>query len=201
MKKWEKFSKEELANIVQNSFSYAQVSEKLGYHGGSGQALTKEMIEYYNFDISHFKGQGWNKNNFNYERFQYGNNIKSAQAIDAIIYLRGHKCECCGLETWLDEPITLELHHKDGDKLNNTLENLSLLCPNCHSLTDDWRGRNVGNGKEKVNEEDFVKALQTSPNIRQALLKIGLTAKGANYVRARELIIKYNIQHLLGAIK
>lgn len=197
MKKWEQFSKEELEQFVKNSYSYAQVCEKVGYVGGSGTRLIKEMIEYYHFDISHFKGQGWNKDNFNYERFRYGNNIKSAEAIDAIIALRGHQCESCKLTEWLNEPITLELHHKDGDKLNNELDNLQLLCPNCHSLTNNWRGRNNGNGKAKVTDEEFVQALNDSPNIRQALLKLGLTAKGGNYTRARELIIKYNITHLL----
>lgn len=54
-----------------------------------------------------------------------------------------HKCECCGLTTWLDNPIPLELHHKDGDRYNNTLENFELLCPNCHAFTDTYRGKNV----------------------------------------------------------
>ena len=69
MKKWEKFSKEELEQFV------------------------KEMIEYYNFNISHFKGQGWSKDYFYYERFTSGKVIKSANAIEALVNLRGHKCE------------------------------------------------------------------------------------------------------------
>lgn len=197
MKRWEKFSKEELEQFVKDSYSYAQVCEKVGYVGGSGTKLIKEMIDFYQFDTSHFKGQGWNKNNFDYDRFRYGNNIKAAAAIDAIVYLRGHRCEQCQLEMWLDNPIPLEVHHKDGDKLNNELDNLQLLCPNCHALTSNWRGHNINAGKEKVSEEDYVQALRESPNIRQALLKLGLTAKGQNYVRARELIHKYNITHLL----
>ena len=56
--------------------------------------------------------------------------------------LKPHKCECCGLETWLDSPIPLEIHHKDGDRTNNTLENFELLCPNCHAFTDSYRGKN-----------------------------------------------------------
>ena len=197
MKKWEKFSKEELEQFVKDSTSYAQVSAKVGYKGGSGTQIVKDMIALYQFDTSHFKGAGWNKDNFNYERFRYGNNIKTAAAIDAIVYLRGHRCEQCQLEQWFDNPIPLEIHHKDGDKLNNELDNLQLLCPNCHALTANWRGRNVSTGKEKVTEEEYVQALRESPNIRQALLKLGLTPKGQNYVRARELIYKYNITHLL----
>ena len=130
MKKWEKFSKEELEQFVKESYSYAQVCEKVGYSGGSGPKAIKEMIEYYNFDISHFKGLAWNKGGFNYERFVSGRVIKSANAIDALTALRGHKCEKCQNEKWFDQPITLELHHLDGDKLNNEMNNLVLLCPN-----------------------------------------------------------------------
>ena len=56
--------------------------------------------------------------------------------------IKPHKCECCGLETWMNNPIPLELHHKDGNRHNNTLENYELLCPNCHAFTDSYRGKN-----------------------------------------------------------
>jgi hypothetical protein len=54
--------------------------------------------------------------------------------------LKEHRCECCGSARWLGEPIPLELHHMDGDRTNNTLPNIELLCPNCHALTDNYRG-------------------------------------------------------------
>lgn len=54
-----------------------------------------------------------------------------------------HQCERCKLTEWLGEPIPLELHHKDGDRFKNTLENFELLCPNCHAKTDSYRGKNV----------------------------------------------------------
>ena len=53
-----------------------------------------------------------------------------------------HKCECCGGTTWMDKPIPLEVHHKDGDRHNNVIENYELLCPNCHAFTDSYRGKN-----------------------------------------------------------
>ncbi len=53
-----------------------------------------------------------------------------------------HRCECCGLTSWLEQPIPLELHHKDGNRNNNSLENYELLCPNCHAFTDSYRGKN-----------------------------------------------------------
>ena len=52
-------------------------------------------------------------------------------------------CENCGNRYWLGHPIPLELHHKDGDRFNNELSNLSLLCPNCHAFTDNYRSKNA----------------------------------------------------------
>lgn len=201
MKKWEKFSKEEIEQFVKESYSYRQLGAKFGYNpdGGSLVKTMAEMVEQLQLDVSHFKGQAWNKDNYQYERFQKGKTIKNGSAIKAITSLRGHKCECCGQEEWLNKPIPLEVHHIDGDRLNNDLTNLQLLCPNCHALTDNYRGRNIVNKKrtETTSEEDFVEALRNSPNIRQALLKLGLSAKGGNYQRANELIVKYQITHLL----
>jgi 5-methylcytosine-specific restriction endonuclease McrA len=57
--------------------------------------------------------------------------------------LKEDRCEECGISEWRDEPLSLELHHRNGERHDNRLENLALLCPNCHSQTDSWGGRNV----------------------------------------------------------
>ena len=54
------------------------------------------------------------------------------------------KCENCLLTEWLECKVPLELHHIDGNKINNQLCNLQLLCPNCHTLTENYRGKNQG---------------------------------------------------------
>lgn len=60
--------------------------------------------------------------------------------------LKEQRCEHCGLTAWQGRPLPLELHHVNGDGLDNRLENLLLLCPNCHSQTDTWGGRNKSRG-------------------------------------------------------
>jgi hypothetical protein len=59
-------------------------------------------------------------------------------------------CERCGIKDWLGEPLSFALHHVNGDNRDNRLENLQLLCPNCHSQTENFAGRNarLGNGVE-----------------------------------------------------
>jgi len=58
--------------------------------------------------------------------------------------IKEEKCECCGLSEWRNAPIAHQLHHKDGNRNNNRLDNLELLCPNCHSQTETFTGRNKG---------------------------------------------------------
>lgn len=52
---------------------------------------------------------------------------------------RGNKCEECGVEEWNGKKLTMEIDHIDGNKNNNNLDNLKVLCPNCHSQTPTWR--------------------------------------------------------------
>lgn len=56
--------------------------------------------------------------------------------------LKDARCEHCGAKRWSGKPLNLALHHINGDRLDNRLENLQLLCPNCHSQTDTYAGRN-----------------------------------------------------------
>lgn len=106
-----------------------------------------------------------------------------------IIIEQQGKCNRCNLHEWMNEPIAIEIDHKDGDNKNNTRDNMEGLCPNCHSLTETWRGRNFESSVgEKVGDEELLVAINETKNIRQALMKVGLAAKGANYKRAKDLL-------------
>lgn len=99
-------------------------------------------------------------------------------------------CAKCGISEWLGVKLVLELEHKDGNNQNNARENLEGLCPNCHSITDTWRGRNKPskNGQNKVSDDELLLCLVSEGNIRKGLLKAGLSAKGNNYKRAKRLL-------------
>lgn len=201
-KKWQSFTKEELQEFVYSSSSYGELAEKCGYQNASQNwgAVTytvKDMIEALKLDDTNLKRDHHpNFQNFDYSRFKYGNNLTAANMLDALAHLRGRQCEVCGLNEWNGTNIPLEVHHLDGDRLNNEISNLQLICPNCHALTETYRGKNNTKAKSPVSDDEFVEALKQSKNIRQALLKLGLTPKGANYFRAKDLIVKYNISNI-----
>jgi Zn finger protein HypA/HybF involved in hydrogenase expression len=96
-------------------------------------------------------------------------------------------CSECKIEKWNNKEIILELDHINGDAANNNLENLRLLCPNCHSQTGTFRGRSINTGKKKVSDEELIQSLKMSKNIRQALINVGLSPRGGNYTRASKL--------------
>lgn len=149
-------NKEKLEEIVKNSFSKAQVLTSLGIVAAGGNYKTLDKFIYlYNLDTSHFTGKIWNQGkrfrpfgkvaslkDILIENSLYGssNNLRKKLIKEGI---KIHKCECCGLEEWLNKKIPLELDHINGINNDHRLGNLRLLCPNCHALTPTYRGKNI----------------------------------------------------------
>ncbi len=145
-----KYSKDVLSDIISNSISKRECLIKLNLkpYGGNYRILNR-YIEMFKLDTSHFLGQGWNKNNspadikpiekcFNNEIPITSYKLKNRILKEKI---KNYKCEICGLEKWNNQKIPLELHHINGNNKDNSLNNLQLLCPNCHALTDNYRNR------------------------------------------------------------
>jgi len=61
--------------------------------------------------------------------------------------VNGKQCSVCHIDEWQGKEIVLEVDHIDGLHYNNNVENLRLICPNCHSQTDTYKNRNMGNGR------------------------------------------------------
>jgi len=102
------------------------------------------------------------ENDYKYNRYidRWKNGLEDGMSGETALrlyikrYIRekfGNKCTECG---WCETnqhtgKIPLEVHHVDGDYTNNKEENLTLLCPNCHSLTATYRAANVGHGRDR----------------------------------------------------
>jgi hypothetical protein len=133
------YTDQEIINAAKESISCAQLLCKLNLKPvGGNYATIKRKLAKLDIDCSHWTGQGWNKDKKLKNWKDYTNTNSSKKHL---IKELGHKCEKCLISIWYDKPIPLEVHHINGDRTNNSLENLQLLCPNCHACTENWRGR------------------------------------------------------------
>lgn len=106
-----------------------------------------------------------------------------------VIREQEHKCLICNNSHWLEKPINFQVDHIDGNNRNNKRENLRALCPNCHSHTDTYCGKNI-NGYTKVSDEAIINELKKDISVRQVLINVGLTPKGGNYERVNKLKLR-----------
>ena len=111
-----------------------------------------------------------------------------AEKIRRVLKEQDDKCDICKTLNWNNKPLVFQLHHIDGNRFNNSRENLQYLCPNCHSQTDNFNSKKQQD--KNITNEEFILALKSSKNIRQALIKLGLTPKSGNYDRSYYLLEK-----------
>ena len=137
MGKYREYTDEDIIEKSKEVTSIAQLLKALNLKmAGGNYANIKRNLQRLKIDTSHWTGKSWNKDKQLKDWSQY---TRIAPIRKHLINTRGNTCECCGLSTWLNNPITLEVHHINGDRTNNNLDNLQLLCPNCHSFTTTWR--------------------------------------------------------------
>jgi hypothetical protein len=151
-----RYTDDQLENAVKSSQSVAQVLRKLGLApaGGNYEMIQKRISEL-DLDTSHFLGMAILRGKTH--------NYKKRSLLQILIHgrlentwrlrnrllsegVKENRCECCLNTEWQGGSIPLELHHRDGDRTNNALANIVILCPNCHTQTDNYRGGN----KKKV---------------------------------------------------
>lgn len=151
-----KYSREQFVEAWLNSTSIAQVARKLGCNTTGGGYITLKMAaRELGLDDGHMTGQGWNvgwKSNPATERETLLSDILVENSKYTTMWrlkrrllregMLEYRCYLCGLTEWNGKPITLQLDHINGVHLDHRIQNLRLLCPNCHSQTETFAGRN-----------------------------------------------------------
>jgi len=139
----------EFRKFVSESFNYADVCRKLGWKPyGGNYKYVKKYIKELNLDISHFTLKGKKHSNIKNNEKSLNETLNKdcytkAKNIKWKLFnhgLKEYKCEMCGISEWNGKQIGLQLHHINGDNTDNRIENLMVLCPNCHSQTDNYCG-------------------------------------------------------------
>mgnify|MGYP001190321898 CR=1 FL=1 len=105
-----------------------------------------------------------------------------------IIQEQNGKCSWCGISSWRNFPIVLQLDHIDGNRKNNKRENLRVLCPNCHTQTDTY----CSIKKVYFSEQDILNLVDNCNSINEIVVKLGLhSGWGQNQIK--NILKKYNI--------
>lgn len=158
------FSKDELQKIINESTSIREVLLKCGLNGGGGShAKFSRYLQQNNFDTSTLVGRSIGRHVSDRKTPSHlikalvENGTCNSSKLKKRLFLYGvkeKKCEVCGITHWNNEELVMELHHINGIHTDNRLENLIILCPNCHSQTHNFRGKNsqIENEKEKYNK-------------------------------------------------
>lgn len=141
-----KINKDEFVNICKNSATMMSAAAKLNLHFNT---FKRHAIKFDCYTTNQ-GGKGINKPSgkkipidkiLNGEYPEYQTNKLRIRLLSEKI--KNHECEICKNACWRGLAIPLELHHIDGDRSNHKIENLQLICPNCHSQTETFRGKNI----------------------------------------------------------
>lgn len=169
-----KYEKTQIESIVKENYSVAECLRRLNLRpAGGNYKWFKIYTKNNNIDTSHFTGKGWSfGKKISYENrrlplnlilvenssYSSSNHLKKRLIKEGI---KKYQCEICNNINWNNAPIPLELEHCNGNNTDNRIENLKLLCPNCHAQTPNYRGKNKLSNLNERRELNRVKFGET----------------------------------------
>lgn len=143
--KSQKEYEEIVCSIIKDSCSIYQVCKKLNKRPTNNNYLmVQKIIDKYNLSTTHFCEEKYRKTCdrlSDAEVFSNRGKVYNGYLLKKRLITNGYKaykCEKCGIDKWNGEEISLQVHHINGNRCDNRIENLQLLCPNCHSQTDSF---------------------------------------------------------------
>lgn len=139
-----KYNKEEIIKVNSESKSMAEAASKLGIHPNTHRRISIKIGCY--FPNQSGKGKEKKMPKIPIQDILSGfHPYFNTYKLKIRLFKEGLKkniCEICGIKDWNGLPINCELDHIDGDRNNHKIENLRVICPNCHSQTDTFRSKN-----------------------------------------------------------
>ena len=157
-----RYTEADLTEALRRSETLSGVLSQLGLiPAGGNYASIHAAIAQLGLDTSHVRGKGWARgrrvrprrppiplHDVLVEHSGYPSHKLRSRLLRAGVLK--HECAICGNTEWQGTAIPLELHHRNGVRTDNRITNLQVLCPNCHALTETYRGRNIRRRAEVV---------------------------------------------------
>lgn len=147
---WTEFTDQEFTRLAKNSNSISAFLRNFGSEcAGGTYRIVMKRIQVLNIDVTHFVDRGFDKTGVIplEDIIKHGKHpLYQTNFLKERLYragLKEERCEECGITEWNGKELVFHLDHIDGNKKNHLLDNLKILCPNCHSQTPTFAGRNV----------------------------------------------------------
>ena len=202
-----KVSIEEIKKFIVECESYSQLAKKLGlFESGSTITRLKEKVQENGIDTSHFTGQRWSKGKTTLDDSRIKALVKTEEemfcensranpsTIKSIIIkkkLLPYVCAICNIEPfWNEKILKLQMDHINGIRSDHRLENLRMLCPNCHSQTETYCAKNKK--RKYPTKEEIIKAVENTESIKQAIDVLGIN--NSNRLKLSKLLKEENLK-------
>ena len=200
MAKLKKLNLDEVRTVVLETLSAAEACRRLGMSTAGSATRFRKFLDHNQIDHSHWTGQLWSKGKTSledkrikstgntYEDVFCINSSANATYVKSLIIrkeLLPYKCSVCNMNPiWNGKGLKLQMDHINGNKKDQRLENLRMICPNCHSQTETFGSKNKSKGFPS--EEKIIEVLKNTSSITEAIRELGINQ--INFKKLKNII-------------